>query len=666
MLSFLLNGNGYRLWDIERRTVVKSRDVIFDHGVFPYGQSFVASSQPIMVELPWPVRDPVVADLSKNSLTSSSKESAIKITDSNSSPIVDDSVNSPHNCDLGNAPTLSSNVPIDTPSTPAVSSETPLTITRKSTRVTKPLERLGNWLNAVDAPLEVDTPKTWKQLLRSVDKIRWLKAADNEFASLLGMQTWKLVPRPEKRRVIKSKWVFKVKKHADHSIQKLKAQLVAMGYSQIQGVDYDEVFSPTLRLETLRLLYSLMAINSWKGRQVDFKTAFLNGHLDKQIFMEQPPGFEDLNNPDYVCEVQRSLYGLKQAPRQWNLELHNALIKLGLSCSKYDPTLYFQLKNDKLIGAISIHVDDLSVVGQPNWVDSTISSLGKCFNIGADEELNHFILLKITRNLVNKAVYLSQDHYVEDLQQRFLPGDHYNVLTPSDSNFKDLHQRCNGEDGLSGLYPQLIGSLLWLAQCTRPDISFVVNRLSQFLRNPSNSHWSAAMRVLQYVISTKDLRLQLGGSMSVAGYSDSDWAEDREDQRLTSGYTFCLGDGAISWQLKKQATVSLSSTEAEYKAMSDSCKEGLWLRRLLCELHIRSQAAIPLHINNSGALKLSPKILNITRARSIYMHAFILFGNVSRMVNFKFSTFQLLTCLPICLRSHFLTYFWSGIVASLG
>jgi hypothetical protein len=153
-------------------------------------------------------------------------------------------------------------------------------------------------LNAVDAPLEVDTPKTWKQLLRSVDKIRWLKAADNKFASLLGMQTWKLVPRPEKRRVIKSKWVFKVKKHADHSIQKLKAQLVAMGYSQIQGVDYDEVFSPTLRLETLRLLYSLMAINSWKGRQVDFKTAFLNGHLDKQIFMEQPPGFEDPSNPD--------------------------------------------------------------------------------------------------------------------------------------------------------------------------------------------------------------------------------------------------------------------------------------------------------------------------------------------------------------------------------
>jgi hypothetical protein len=223
-------------------------------------------------------------------------------------------------------------------------------------------------------------------------------------------------------------------------IQKLKARLVAMGYSQIHGLDYDKVFSPTLWLKTLHLIFSLMAIRKWAGQQVDFKTAFLNGHLDKSIFMEQPPGFEDQQYLDYVCEVKRSLYGLKQAPRQWNIELHNALINLGLSYSDYDPTLYFKIINKKLVGAISIHVDNLSVVGDETWVSLTISALGKRFKIGADEELTHFLSLKITRDFNGRLVFLNQAHYIEDMQKRFTPDDHFNVSNPADLSFKDLMQ----------------------------------------------------------------------------------------------------------------------------------------------------------------------------------------------------------------------------------
>jgi hypothetical protein len=163
------------------------------------------------------------------------------------------------------------------------------------------------------------------------------------------------------------------------------------------------------------------------------------------------------------------------------------------------------------------------------------------------------------------------------MQKRFTPDQHFDVSTPADSAFKDLKQRADDDIQSSGTYPQLIGSLLWVSQCTRPDILFVVNCLSQFLRNPSDAHWQAALRVLHYVISTKILKLRLGGKMSVSGYSDSDWAEDCKDRRSKSGYAYCIGDGTISWKLRKQATVSLSSTEAEYKAMSNSCKEGLWL-----------------------------------------------------------------------------------------
>ena len=432
------------------------------------------------------------------------------------------------------------------------------------------------------------------------------------------MQTWKLAPRPAKLKIINPKWVFKVKRCPNRTIQKLRQCLVAVGYSQIQGLDYDEVFSPTLRLETLRLIFSLLASRGWKGRQVDFKTAFLNGHLDKPVFMEQPPGFEDPQYPDWVCEVNRSLYGLKQSPRQWNIELHKALLDLGLTNSKYDPTLYFKLNSGTLVGALTTHVDDLAIVGEPGFVDSIILAVGKRFKIGADEELSHFLSLKISRDIPNKNILLNQSHYITEICDRFLDGKHVSVPTPTDINFKNLKHRSLSDPPSPGPYPQLIGSLLWVSQCTRPDISFAVNRLSQYLRDPSDTHWHAGLRILNYLVTTKDLRLRLGGDLVLSGYSDSDWAEDRDDRHSTSAYTYRIGNGAISWKSRKQATVSLSSTEAEYKALSDSCKEGLWLHHLLTELRLRPDTAIPLHVDNEGAEALAKNPAHHARTKHIH------------------------------------------------
>jgi hypothetical protein len=235
-----------------------------------------------------------------------------------------------------------------------------------------------------------------------------LKAAKDEFTSLLGMCTWTLVPRPEKRKIIKSKWVFKVKRPPNQSIQKLKERLVAMGYSQVHGLDYQEVSSPTLRLETLRLI--LLAVWNWKGGQVDFTTAFLKGHLDAPVYMEQPLGFKDPLHPDWVFQVNRSLYGLKQSPRQWNIELHKALMSLGLSHSVYNPTLYFKLSGSKLVSALTTHVDDLAIVGEPTFVDSLIASLKTKFKLGADEDLHHFLSIKITQDIPQQLLYMNQSH----------------------------------------------------------------------------------------------------------------------------------------------------------------------------------------------------------------------------------------------------------------
>lgn len=145
-----------------------------------------------------------------------------------------------------------------------------------------------------------------------------------------------------------------------------------------------------------------------------------------------------------------------------------------------------------------------------------------------------------------------------------------------------------------------------------------MSRLLQFLRDPSSSHWSAAVRVLNYLNSTSSLRLTLGGPATFSGFSDSDWAEDRHDRRSTTGYTFCFGFGPISWKTRKQTTISLSSTEAEYKAMSDSCREGLWLKHLLAELNIRTPSAIPLHVDNEGAEALSRNPQHHARTKHIH------------------------------------------------
>ncbi|PLW47587.1 hypothetical protein PCASD_08181 [Puccinia coronata f. sp. avenae] len=493
-----------------------------------------------MVKLPWPVQSlPPTPDQIQTSSVPSAP-GVIPTPHQLSSPVPDHSghpspaapvhASNPRNSTDPLPPGLAPSPPVERadPVPPPTAPPPPAKPTCKSNRTRRPPDRYSSWAKSANTGDDLDRPKTWRQLLKSPSKAKWLKAADEEFSSLLGMETWRLVPRPEKCKVIKSKW----------------------------GIDYNKVFAPTLRQETFRLLCSLLAIRKWEGCQVDFKTAFLNGRLSEPVYMEQPQGFEDPSHPDWVF-------------------------------------------------------------GKPTFVGPLIDCLGKRFNIDANDELHHFLSLKIDWDIDQQLIYLSQAHYIEDMQKRFLANDPTTAPTPTDLLFKELVQRKPDKAKTSGPYNQLIGSLLWAVQCTRPNISFAISRLSQFLRNPSDAHWKAGLRVLKYLVATKHLRLCLGGSLTCSGYSDSDWAEDREDRRSTSAYTFRLGNVAISWKSCKQATVLPSSTEAEYKAMSNSCKEGLWLRKLLSELCLQPKAALPLHVDNEGAEALAKNPEHHTRTKHI-------------------------------------------------
>lgn len=256
---------------------------------------------------------------------------------------------------------------------------------------------------------------------------------------------------------------------------KLKARLVAMGYSEVKGEDFDKGFAPTLRMETLRLIFTLLAKRKWVGWQLYFKTAFFNGVLDEVVYMEQAPGFEDPDHPDRVYKLYKSIYSLKQLPRQWNKELHAALLKLGLQQSCYDPTLYFKMGKRELVGVITSHVDDLPVVGEPQFAHMIQSSMPKFVEISSDESLHHFFSIKITYDLSKHTVCTSQEHYIDDLKTRLLSDSHISVVTPTDMYFKDL-MSCTAEEKPSpGPYSSIISALLWVAQCTRANISFTVD-----------------------------------------------------------------------------------------------------------------------------------------------------------------------------------------------
>lgn len=269
--------------------------------------------------------------------------------------------------------------------------------------------------------IDID-PGSWKKMLKTTEARKWIAAADAEYTSLIGMQTWKLVPRPVKRNIIRNQWLFKTKRRVDGTIEKLKARLVAKGFTQVKGVDFSEVFAPTTRLESVRILLLIMAMKNWKGRKIDIKAVFLNGKLDGKLYMEQPEGFIDPEKPDYVCELKGSLYGLNQSPRQWSQRLHTVLLKLGLTVSNHDPSLYYQLLDGKLIGMCVVHVDDIGITGRDTFVDAIEKRLARHFDISLNCDLHDFLSLKITRNVKDRTASINQGHYIRQLGKIHCPS----------------------------------------------------------------------------------------------------------------------------------------------------------------------------------------------------------------------------------------------------
>lgn len=444
-----------------------------------------------------------------------------------------------------------------------------------------------------------DDPVNFNDLSKREDSENWVEAMEDEIKSLNENKTWNLVELPKDKKAIKTKWIFKTKKDLNGKIVRHKARLVAKGYSQRYGVDYEETYAPVVRYTSIRFLMALAARNNLKIHQMDVVTAFLQGDINEEVYLEQPEGFSD--NSNKVCKLNRAIYGLKQAGRQWNVKLDETLKSYGLKNCVMDPCIYYD-QNLNLI--IAIYVDDFLIFYKDEEklkkLKQSLSLDFKMKDMGTAKGC-----LGIRINQTEDSIELDQSIYVEEILKRFGMEECKPVKNPADTNVK----LSNDENMIENVpYQQAVGCLLFLAQATRPDISFAVNNVSRFNNCHSEAHWNAVKRIMRYLKSSICYKLcytKIKQSKDLIGYADADWAADIDTRKSCTGYIFKLSGGAISWRSTKQKIVALSSTEAEYIALAATVQEAIWLTQLSEELGVKSKDPITIFCDNQSAIQLS-------------------------------------------------------------
>jgi hypothetical protein len=431
--------------------------------------------------------------------------------------------------------------------------------------------------------------------------LEWQLAMIDELAALECTDTWDIVPLPSHIVPITCKWVFKVKTKSDGSIERYKAHLVARGFQQTQGLDYDDTFAPVAHMTTVRTLIAVVASSSWTISQMDVKNAFLNGDLQEEVYMHPPPGVDTPSG--HVCRLRRTLYGLKQAPRAWFVRFISVITAAGFSSSEHDPALFVHVSP---IGRnlLLLYVDDMLITcDNPEHISHVKQHLSKEFQMSDLGLLSYFLGIEVQQT--QKGFYLSQSKYIQHLLDRSGLTDTRTVATPM-----YIHLKLRPNDGTPladpTRYRHIVGSLVYLT-ITRPDIAHVVHMLSQFVSTPTSVHYGHFLCVLRYFRGTRSISLLYASDspLQLHAYSDATWASDPVDRCSTTGYCILLGSSPIAWKSKKQEAISRSSAEAELRALATTTAEIIWLRCLLTDLAVSCDTSTPLLCDNLSAIQIA-------------------------------------------------------------
>ncbi|KAG9509473.1 hypothetical protein GZH46_02007, partial [Fragariocoptes setiger] len=441
-------------------------------------------------------------------------------------------------------------------------------VTRQQTRQDPNKAPHTSLLTTIDA---IDDPCTFSEAMSRDDKNKLQDAMLAELDSLHRNQVWTLVDRPKNANVVTNKWVLKIKRRPDGSIDRYKARLVARGFSQQEGVDYHETFAPAAHMTSVRLLFAYAAAKQLVWEQFDVKTAFLHGDLEEEVFMEQPEGF--VVDENKVCKLKRSLYGLKQAPRMWNIKFRSFLTQLKLIQSKYD--------NPLLI--VAIYVDNgLIFAEQQETVNSIMLSLEEKFEINK-VDASTYLGFQIYKTQDN-SISLYQQSYIKSMLSKFNVSSANAIPSPiTTSTYASVDSK----------------------KLDASTSAYAVNKLSRAVADPQLQHWSAAKRIFRYLCGAIHLCIRYTPTSEIPrleAYCDADFAGDSSG-KSTSGGVILFNSSPIHWLSRRQSMITLSSTETEYISICSVVQDTIWIKRLVMELGFIDDTLTILYCDNESAMR---------------------------------------------------------------
>ncbi|GJY48644.1 retrotransposon protein, putative, ty1-copia subclass [Tanacetum coccineum] len=464
---------------------------------------------------------------------------------------------------------------------------------RRSTRTRRPTDRLCLYIDTEEHELgDLGEPANYRAALLDPESKKWLDAMNVEMQSMKDNDVWVLVELPPNARTVGSKWLFKKKTDMDGAVYIFKARLVAKGFTQTYGVDYEETFSPVADIRAIRILIAIAAYYDYEIWQMDVKTAFLNGHLSEEVYMEQPEGFVNPKYPNHVCKLKRSIYGLKQASRQWNKRFDDEIKKFGFTQNPDEPCVYLKASGS-YVAILILYVDDILLMGNNiPMLQDVKSYLGRSFAMKDLGDAAYILGIKIYRDRSKRLIGLNQSAYIEKILKRFYMENSKRGTIPMQEKLKLSKSQ---------------GASTPAEKQRMQNIPYA----SAIYYNPGEIHWTTVKNILKYLRNTKDMFLVYGGNMErelrVSCYTDAGYLTDADDLRLATNWIclvlcVCVCVWCIDWKAQKQSSLLLSSTDAEYIVAFDASKEAVWIRKFIFGLGVVPiiKEPISMYCDNTG------------------------------------------------------------------
>ena len=592
-LGYPMGYKGYKLLDIETYSVSVSRHVIFYEDIFPFASSTITDDAKHFfphISLPAPNTDEYLPLVQSSSDAPQHHDETSSMISVPSEPKSTRERKLPSHLQdfhcYNNTPTATNTSPY------------PLANYISYSYLSEPFGAFINIITAAKLPQKYSEAK--------LEKV-WNDAMGKEIGAFVRTRTWSICDLPAGKVAVGCKWLFTIKYLADGSIERHKARLVAKGYTQQEGVDFFDTFSPVAKMVTVKMLLSLAPKMKWFLHQLDISNAFLNGDLEEEIYMKLPPGYAEIQGEEVssttVCRLHKSIYGLKQASRQWFIKFKTTLVSLGFEKCHGDHTLFVKAQDGNFL-VVLVYVDDILIASTTEAASTKLTlQLSSFFQLRDLGEPKFFLGIEIARNV--DGISLCQRKYVLDL----LDSSGFSDCKPS-SIPMEPNQKLSKDSGTllvdGKQYRRILGKLQYLC-LTRPDITFAVSKLAQYSSAPSDVHLQALHKILRYLKDTIGLGIFYGvdSNFDLRGFSDSDWQTCPDTRRCVTGFAIFVGNSLISWRSKKQDVVSMSSAEAEYRAMSVATKEIIWVGYLLTALKVPFKHPAYLYCDNEAALHIA-------------------------------------------------------------